>query len=82
MTKAILRENILRNNGYPESFHFCIGKDDYSEKFWKQSFECWIPETANGLNLGNEYNMILATKKGFVLVNSLDFDFEEENIEP
>ena len=78
MDKVYLRKEVLEENKHPYDFHFCFGKEDWSKDFWSQSFEYWIPETSNGLNDGSEYNMILATNLGFVLVNSIDFDFEEE----
>jgi hypothetical protein len=78
MTKAFLRKEILEENEYPYDFHFCFGKEDHTKKFWDQSFEYWIPEFSCGINDGSEYNMVLATELGFVLVNSIDFDFEGE----
>jgi hypothetical protein len=52
---------------------------------WNEWFECWQPEMLyEGLNDGTMCNLVLITKchrdstPVFVLVNSLDFQFEGE----
>lgn len=78
MSKAYLREDILREQGFPYSYHFCNGRAHNGQYFWEKKFEYWIPESLSGLNEGSEYNMVLSTERWFVLVNSIDFDFDEE----
>lgn len=75
MTRATLRKDLQKLGLVPPyiSESLFLRGD-----FWDKSYECWQPDIYDDL----EYNLILATPQGIVKVKSIDFDFEEEKIEP